>query len=629
MVSDTTFCQWQEVLIPFGQAGVSHNWQFVGDSVSKDSDTLFIAAINSGGWVLVTPFDSLCIGTPDSFHITVIPFPSLEGIDDSLLVCYHGPLVLGVLGTEEATVEWTLPDGMSVLSDSLSMDIPQEGIHVISAANGACSVTDTFLVTIVPQLPVEVTSEVPLFLCPNTSLELTGPVGFFDYHWMPDSVAGALHTVSEEGQHLLLALDSMGCVHPSDTVSVTAVPAPMLPVGLSDTLVCEGAGLVLSTDSASLLHHWTVDGTLAGNTPVLELEALIQETLVALSVSDTVTGCMSDTLEINVGIITLPDMPVISISSPICEGDFAMLEATEYPETDYLWTGPFGEVGEGASVAFGPVGTVDAGSYILQYSVLHCSAETAPVLLEVIERPDAPSIVGKTVICEGDTLSLALQHFQEVELFWTDPLPGAEHTPELDIADIQLWQGGEFGAYASNEGCLGDTAWIEVSVSAPPLLDLGGDSTICDDAPLLLELDEETFSEVAWSTGEQTHHVYFEASGTYHVTAWTDGGCVLSDSLVVEVIDCDPMEATVFTPNGDGINDSFSLYTKGVVAQQVTIFNRWGHIVHVLNTVDDSWDGTHHITKQPEPDGTYYYVGEVTLMSGSKALKKNWLQLLR
>ncbi|MCF8256825.1 MAG: gliding motility-associated C-terminal domain-containing protein [Flavobacteriales bacterium] len=629
MVSDTIFCQWQEVLIPFEQTGVSHSWQFEGDSVSTDSDTLFIAAIDSGGWVIVTPFDSLCIGMPDSFHITVIPFPSLEGIDDSLLVCYHGPLVLGVVGTGEATVEWTLPDGLAVMSDSLLMDIPQEGIHVISAANGACSVTDTFLVTIVPQLPVEVTADVPLFLCPNTSLELSGPDGFSSYHWMPDSVAGALLTVSEEGQYLLLALDSVGCVHLSDTVLVTAVPAPMLPVGLSDTLVCEGMGLTFSTDSISVLHHWTVDGTLAGNTPVLEVEALMQETLVSLSVSDTVTGCMSDTLEITVGIITLPETPAVIISSPICEGDMAMLEATEYPETDYLWIGPFGEVGEGASVAFGPVGTVDAGSYILQYSVLHCSAETAPVLLEVIERPDAPSIVGKSVICEGDTLRLVLQHFQEVELFWTDPLPGAEHAPELEIPDIQLWQGGQFGAYASNEGCLGDTTWTEVNVSAPPLLDLGVDSTICDDAPLLLEVDEDIFSAVGWSTGEQTYQILIVESGAYHVTAWTDGGCVLSDSLAVDVIDCDPMEATVFTPNGDGVNDSFTLYTRGVVEQLVTIYNRWGHVVSVLRTVDDSWDGTHHLTLQLEPAGTYYYVGEVTLMSGTIAQKKNWLQLMR
>ncbi len=98
---------------------------------------------------------------------------------------------------------------------------------------------------------------------------------------------------------------------------------------------------------------------------------------------------------------------------------------------------------------------------------------------------------------------------------------------------------------------------------------------------------------------------------------------------MVEVIDCDPDEPTIFTPNGDGVNDTFTLYKEGVVGQDVKIFNRWGHIVYLLSTVEDRWDGTHHITRQPEPDGTYYYVGEVTLMSGRTALKKNWLQLMR
>ena len=49
----------------------------------------------------------------------------------------------------------------------------------------------------------------------------------------------------------------------------------------------------------------------------------------------------------------------------------------------------------------------------------------------------------------------------------------------------------------------------------------------------------------------------------------------------------------------------------------------------MLNGIDDSWDGTHYATKADEPEGTYYYMGKVTLMSGRTAIKKNYLQLLR
>lgn len=630
MLSDTSFCQWQEVLIPFGNTDVTHSWQFLGDDTPVVSDTLFIASIDSGGLVMVTPFDSLCIGLPDTFQLNVIPFPSLGGIADSLLVCYHGPLMLGVMGTEEATVEWTLPDGSTVASDSLLMDIPQEGLHLIMAANGECSVTDTFLVSIVPQLPVEVTSDAPLFLCPNTSLELTGQEGFEEYQWLPDSTSGVSLTVLQQGQYLLHAVDSLGCTHPSDTVEVLALPAPQVPIGLVDTMVCVGTELPISVESTELNYHWTVSGSMYDeNGHMLMLFELLTETTVALSVSDTATGCVSDTVQVTVGIIVLPVISVSVAANPLCVGDTAYFTADVYPDITYQWSGPSGGTGVGPIIQLGPLAVDDAGDYVLAYSTAQCTAYAEAVLLEVVPTPHAPNIIGNRLVCEGDTLRLTLQHFEDAELYWTDPLPGSWHSPELVMPDMQLWMGGQYGAYAVVHGCAGPKGWVSVEVAAPPALDLGGDTTICTDAPLVLHLDEEVFSQVDWSTGVQSHQIVIGEFGTYHLTARTFGGCVLSDSIVVDVIDCDPMEATVFTPNGDGVNDTFTLYTRGVVAQKVTIFNRWGHIVYLLNTVEDSWDGKHHVTRQPEPVGTYYYVGEVTLMSGRTALKKNWLQLMR
>jgi gliding motility-associated-like protein len=194
---------------------------------------------------------------------------------------------------------------------------------------------------------------------------------------------------------------------------------------------------------------------------------------------------------------------------------------------------------------------------------------------------------------------------------------------------MQVSMGGQYGATATLEGCVSDTAWLHVTVSAPPQLELGPDTVICMDTPVLFHLDELTFSEVLWSTGETSYSISIDLPDTLHVTAWTDGGCVLSDTVAVESIDCDPVEATVFTPDGDGVNDHFTLFRKGVVEQQIVIYNRWGHKVYVLQSIDDSWDGTHHVTKADEPEGTYYYVGEVKLMSGRTAIKKNYLQLLR
>jgi gliding motility-associated-like protein len=627
-ISDTSFCQWTDVQLSIAQDNVNHQWQEIGDSTVQ-IDSLLIPSIATEAWVSVTPFDSLCIGLPDTFLVAVVPFPSLDSISDAMAVCYHDPLTLGVMGVNGVAVQWTLPDATTVQGDSLLLAVPMDGDYVLAAANGACSVSDTFTVTVIPQLPVAIDPESPLYLCAGETVEVNAPEGFEDYVWLPDSTIGTAFTVPAPGNYLLHATDTAGCVHPSDTLLALAVAAPAIPAGLSDTTICQGTGMIFSTGNTALDHHWQVNGTNSSATYVLQLAVILEETVVALSVTDTLTGCTSDTMEITVEVIVLPAAPQTTITSPLCEGEEAMLTATVYPDVDYLWTGPMGEVGTTPDLGFGPMTMEDAGTYVLTYSIQHCSEDADPVTLVVNPIPHEPEIEGNGIICEGDTLRLTLQHPDNVEFLWTAPLPGNSSESIIAVPDMQVSMGGQYGATATLEGCVSDTAWLHVTVSAPPQLELGPDTVICMDTPVLFHLDELTFSEVLWSTGETSYSISIDLPDTLHVTAWTDGGCVLSDTVAVESIDCDPVEATVFTPDGDGVNDHFTLFRKGVVEQQIVIYNRWGHKVYVLQSIDDSWDGTHHVTKADEPEGTYYYVGEVKLMSGRTAIKKNYLQLLR
>lgn len=49
----------------------------------------------------------------------------------------------------------------------------------------------------------------------------------------------------------------------------------------------------------------------------------------------------------------------------------------------------------------------------------------------------------------------------------------------------------------------------------------------------------------------------------------------------------------VITPNGDGTNDFFRLFYRGVVENyQVAIFNRWGQKVFSSSDPNQDWDGT-------------------------------------
>jgi gliding motility-associated-like protein len=58
----------------------------------------------------------------------------------------------------------------------------------------------------------------------------------------------------------------------------------------------------------------------------------------------------------------------------------------------------------------------------------------------------------------------------------------------------------------------------------------------------------------------------------------------------------------VFSPNGDGENETFSILDIGYYPNRLTIFNRWGMPVYETSNYRNQWTG------EDVPDGTYYYV---------------------
>ena len=98
------------------------------------------------------------------------------------------------------------------------------------------------------------------------------------------------------------------------------------------------------------------------------------------------------------------------------------------------------------------------------------------------------------------------------------------------------------------------------------------------------------------------------ATGKYFIKATTPIGCAQVQTINAVVNDADINPPNAFTPNGDGINDTWSMplldYYPGCT---VTIFNRTGQQVYTSNGYTKNWDGkTSNQTTLPL--GVYYYV---------------------
>jgi len=107
-------------------------------------------------------------------------------------------------------------------------------------------------------------------------------------------------------------------------------------------------------------------------------------------------------------------------------------------------------------------------------------------------------------------------------------------------------------------------------------------------------------------------NITYESSGTYIVTLIvTDpiSGCSSTEQVTIEVRgDLSIIIPTIFTPNGDGINDVFNAVIEHSESYTMIIFNRWGSSIFETNNVEIGWDGKNNGSKVAE--GTYYYIIE-------------------
>ena len=73
----------------------------------------------------------------------------------------------------------------------------------------------------------------------------------------------------------------------------------------------------------------------------------------------------------------------------------------------------------------------------------------------------------------------------------------------------------------------------------------------------------------------------------------------------------------VITPNGDGYNDVFEPKVTGlslITGAKTVIFNRWGNILYDTDDPLIQWDGKSKQTKMDCPQGTYFYVTDITYL---------------
>ncbi len=95
-------------------------------------------------------------------------------------------------------------------------------------------------------------------------------------------------------------------------------------------------------------------------------------------------------------------------------------------------------------------------------------------------------------------------------------------------------------------------------------------------------------------------------------------------SLVIQAVEKDLVIPNVFTPNGDGVNETFEIRGLNIYPEnEISIINRWGNTVYEKKNYENTWEGN------GLDEGTYFYVLKVKNVSGTWKVYKGYITLLR
>ena len=139
-----------------------------------------------------------------------------------------------------------------------------------------------------------------------------------------------------------------------------------------------------------------------------------------------------------------------------------------------------------------------------------------------------------------------------------------------------------------------------------------------------------TFGDEKTASLQNPSHQY-NATGSFSTTLIIQNnlGCIDSVTKLIIGQKDTIIVPTVFTPNGDGVNDVFSIASSSVSYLKLAVYNRWGLLLFNAEGIKAiTWDAT-TLAGTKVTDGTYYYMLNITTLSNKQLEQKGFIQVVR
>ncbi len=665
----TLFCNLSSLdLAATADEDATYNWSNTDGFLIENNESLTPTIFESAWYVLtVQSNQNGCIGIDSVLVELDDNAPTLHVGQDTVLNCQNTQLELlaqGETASGQMEWEWTTNSGQI----DFGINTPLVGIsdsafyfvQLTDPVNG-CSTSDTIFVGLDNRQPQALITEMELelnclqdtlLLDGHFSISVTGEGLTFNWetvagHLFPDTSNAQVFTDQTGAYRLIITdigngcMDSLGINITKDTIP------PELTMAMAADIDCQIDSSLLSTLAPTqvedFLYEWY--------NPAMEL---IGSNATAISrdsgwhflqIQSLDNGCTTiDSVFVQSNKI----LPIVVISTPqsiSCDRETATLDGTlssSGSEYEYTWSSIGGGeiLGDSHSLI---TTTAIAGDY--QLLVLNTENGCADSLTTSVPS-DGMIITGLdiTVVnppCEGDLFgSISIDSVRGGTPVFTYSLNN-EPSDQISFFD-EL----SIGTYAikvvDGEGCFFvDT--INIRPAIPFILDLGPDKkvklgdSIQLDPMIIPPTDSLIWIAPGLLPTNAGLNPYIQPFETQYILlhAFDENGCIAIDTMQVFVQSLRPNYIpSAFSPNGDGTNDAFTIYTGTDVKEIRTlkIFSRWGNMVFERNDFPPNnptlgWDGK--LNGQLLNSGVYVYYVELLYSDGWVEVVKGEVMLLR
>lgn len=581
-----------------------------------------------------------CDGTT-TFSIQVNPLPNVIATATPTDICSGNTSTLSVAGADQ--YQWDSNAGSSTNPDvSVSPNTTTTYSVIGTYSLTGCSNSSTIQINVTTTPTVNVASS-QASVCAGSSATLTlSGASSYTVTDPPTNSNGTTVITPTSTTTYTITGNNGNCESQPETITIYYNDLPVL--SINNSTICSGNTATLIANGADS-YVWNPGGMTSSTVTVTPNNS----TTYSVVGTNSITGCTSTLTTVDLTVNPTPVANATANPNTVCSSGTVNLNGSSTVSgSTYTWS-----TGNGINstnqnqqnISFSAAG-LNTGSYTYTLTVSSpegCVSAATTASVQIISLPNSSFSLSPLSICQNSNASLTIDSPQSGTTYdWNIGGVSVNNSNPVNIPSTITSTPGTYSVtVVAAIGTCSNSSTETLTVNILPTVSLiNNNITDCPGTDVHIDIASPVNSYTySWSYNNTSigngNSISISSigngnTGIYLITVTDTLGCVASTTAVVNTKNCEIFIPEIFTPNGDGKNDTFVIkHIEDYPNNDLKIFNRWGNLVYEKKGYNNEFDGHANVNdavgSDKLPVGTYYVVLEFN--DGKTETYKGYLQL--